>query len=68
MGEQAKAVVQVEPGHSDSAELASDLIDSVQARIAHYKAPKSVDFVADLPRTPTGKLVKGPLKARYAAH
>lgn len=68
MGEQVKAVVQLEPGHVGSSELADELIDYVRARIARYKAPKSVDFVHDLPRTPTGKLVKGPLKARYAAH
>jgi fatty-acyl-CoA synthase len=37
----------------------------VRDRLAHYKAPKSVDFVDDLPRTPTGKLVKATLKARY---
>ncbi|MGW0606821.1 acyl-CoA synthetase [Streptomyces sp. NPDC002640] len=65
MGEAVKAVVQPAPGHLPGPELEQRLIDHVRARIAHYKAPRSVDFVDELPRTPTGKLVKGRLKARY---
>ncbi|MGW0930476.1 acyl-CoA synthetase [Streptomyces sp. NPDC002644] len=65
MGEAVKAVVQPAPGHLPGPELERRLIDHVRARIAHYKAPRSVDFVDELPRTPTGKLVKGRLKARY---
>jgi fatty-acyl-CoA synthase len=67
MGEQVKAVVQLNPGLPGSDELAADLIEYTRARIAHYKAPRSVDFVDRLPRTPTGKLVKGKLRERYTA-
>jgi fatty-acyl-CoA synthase len=35
-------------------------------RIAHFKVPREFIVTDDLPRTPTGKLVKGTLKARYA--
>ena len=46
-----------EPGPA----LERELIDYVRARIAHYQAPRSVDFVSELPRTPTGmKLVMLP--------
>jgi long-chain acyl-CoA synthetase len=65
MGEQVKAVVQLRPGTRPSAELADEIITYVRDRIAHYKAPRTVDFVNDLPRTATGKLVKRSLKARY---
>lgn len=65
MGERVKAVVQLRAGVTASAELATELIDYVRDRIAHYKAPRSVDFVDTLPRTPTGKLVKGELRDRY---
>ncbi|WP_018179383.1 acyl-CoA synthetase [Jongsikchunia kroppenstedtii] len=65
LGEQVKACVQLEPGFEASDELAAELIDFTRERLAHYKAPKSVDFVDDLPRTPTGKLVKGKLRTRY---
>ncbi|MBJ8345185.1 acyl-CoA synthetase [Antrihabitans sp. YC2-6] len=67
MGEQVKAVVQLRAGIPESPELAAELIDYVRTRVAHYKAPKSVDFTTELPRTPTGKLVKRRLTEIYAA-
>ena len=65
MGEQVKAVVQLRPGTTPSVELADEIIGYVRDRIAHYKTPRTVDFVDELPRTATGKLVKRSLKARY---
>ncbi|MFL6024139.1 MAG: acyl-CoA synthetase [Marmoricola sp.] len=65
-GEQVKAVVQLRQGFEPSPELATELIDYVRERLAHYKAPRTVDFADSLPRTPTGKLVKGELKKLYA--
>jgi acyl-CoA synthetase (AMP-forming)/AMP-acid ligase II len=44
-----------------------DLIAFARERLAGYKLPRSVDFVADLPRTPTGKVLKRELRERYAA-
>ncbi|MCP3810969.1 acyl-CoA synthetase [Mycobacteriaceae bacterium Msp059] len=66
MGEQVKAVVELLDGWSGSDELAAELIRYVRERIAHYKAPRSVDFVDALPRLATGKLAKRKLKDRYA--
>ncbi len=65
-GEQVKAVVQLREGYQASDELAAELIGYVRERLAHYKAPRSVGFAESLPRTPTGKLVKGELKKTYA--
>ncbi|MFL6060599.1 MAG: acyl-CoA synthetase [Marmoricola sp.] len=65
-GEQVKAVVQLKEGYQPSEELGAELISYVRERLAHYKAPRSVDFADELPRTPTGKLVKGELKKKYA--
>jgi fatty-acyl-CoA synthase len=65
MGEEVKAVVQLTEGLSGSDALAAELIDYVRDRIAHFKAPRSVSFVDDLPRTPTGKLVKNKLKEQF---
>ena len=65
MGEQVKAVVQLRDGVTPSDELAADIIAYVRDRIAHYKAPRSVDFVDELPRLATGKLAKRILKNRY---
>ncbi|GAA1929294.1 acyl-CoA synthetase [Nocardioides marmoribigeumensis] len=65
MGEQVKAVVQVRDGVTPSPQLAEELIAHVRSRIAHYKAPRSVDFVDSLPRSATGKLVKRKLLDAY---
>lgn len=67
MGEQVKAVVQLRAGVTGSDELAAELVGHVRERLASYKAPRSVDFVDDLPRTPTGKLVKRTLVDHYRA-
>ncbi|WP_043650701.1 acyl-CoA synthetase [Nocardia thailandica] len=68
MGESVKAVVHPAPGADPGPELAAELRAHLRDRIAHYKVPRSVDFADDLPRTPTGKLVKGALRARYLPH
>jgi len=65
MGEQVKAVVQVSPGVTADDKLAAELQTYARDRIAHYKCPRSVDFEAELPRLPTGKLYKRLLRDRY---
>ncbi|MET9024532.1 acyl-CoA synthetase [Nocardia sp. NPDC004168] len=65
MGESVKAVVQPAPGAEPGPALATQLREYLRDRIAHYKVPRSFDFADDLPRTPTGKLVKGKLRQRY---
>ena len=62
MGESVKAFVQPAPGAQPGPDLEREIIDFVRSKIAHYKAPRSVAFLDELPRTPTGKLVKGELK------
>ncbi|MCP2195274.1 acyl-CoA synthetase [Williamsia deligens] len=64
-GEEVKACVQLEDGYTASDELAAELDTFTREQLAAYKAPRSYDFVDELPRTPTGKLVKGKLKAAY---
>ena len=65
MGQQVKAVVQLKDPSAASEELAQELIDYTRERIAHFKAPRSVDFIAEIPRLPTGKLVKRELEKLY---
>ncbi|MET3963144.1 long-chain acyl-CoA synthetase [Marmoricola sp. OAE513] len=48
-------------------ELVETLRTYAREKIAHYKVPREFIVTDDLPRTPTGKLVKGVLKDRYAA-
>ncbi|HDG97640.1 MAG TPA: fatty acid--CoA ligase [Desulfobacterales bacterium] len=63
-GEAVKAVVVLKEGHNATEE---ELIAFCKERIAHYKAPKSVDFVEELPKTGSGKIYKKGLKDRYWA-
>lgn len=65
MGEQVKAVVVPSPQATPGPQLEQEIIDFLKSRIASFKAPRSVDFVETLPRTATGKLVKGELRSRY---
>ena len=65
MGEEVKAVVQLMDGVAPGNALEQELIGYARAHLAHYKCPKSIDFVEELPRLPTGKLYKSVLKDRY---
>jgi len=65
MGEEVKAVVQPHNMAMASKELEADLILFCRKHLSPIKCPKSVDFEAELPRTPTGKLVKRHLRDRY---
>lgn len=65
MGEEVKAVVQLEAGVEASEDKARELIDFCRQRLSNLKVPRSVDFRDSLPRTPTGKLVKRKLKDEY---
>jgi long-chain acyl-CoA synthetase len=62
MGQTVKAVVRPTSGAAAGPELAQELIEYVRARIAHFKAPRTVEFVDALPRTETGKLQKASLR------
>jgi long-chain acyl-CoA synthetase len=66
MGESVAAFVQPAPGATPGPELEQEIIAFVKSKIASFKAPRTVRFVDDLPRSEAGKLVKAELKARYA--
>jgi long-chain acyl-CoA synthetase len=66
MGESVAAFVQPAPGAVPGPELEQEIITFVKSKIASYKAPRTVRFVDDLPRSEAGKLMKSELKARYA--
>jgi acyl-CoA synthetase (AMP-forming)/AMP-acid ligase II len=43
------------------------LLDFCRSRIAHYKCPRSVEFLEALPKTGTGKILKRDLRKKYWA-
>jgi len=61
-GETVKAVVVRAAG---SALGEAELIAFCRDRLAHYKCPKSVDFVTELPRNASGKILKRSIRAWY---
>ena len=64
-GEEVKAVVQPEDLEEAGPDLEAELIAYCKERLAGYKCPRSVDFLAQLPRTRTGKLFKRELQDPY---
>ncbi|HEX4906701.1 MAG TPA: AMP-binding protein [Acidimicrobiales bacterium] len=64
-GEEVKAVVQLVEGVDASPELERELIAFCKTELADVKCPRSVDFVNELPRHPTGKLYKRLLRDKY---
>ena len=54
-GEEVAAVVVLKPGANTTAQ---EVIDYCKARLADFKCPKTVHFVEDIPKGPTGKLLK----------
>nr|WP_281287843.1 acyl-CoA synthetase [Phreatobacter stygius] len=67
MGEEVKAVVQPRDMARAGPALEAALIAYCRGRLSALKCPRSIDFEAELPRTPTGKLVKRHLRDRYLA-
>jgi long-chain acyl-CoA synthetase len=65
LGEEVKAVVQPVAGVGGGPELERELIAFCREHLAHYKCPRTIDFEAELPRLPTGKLYKRLLRDRY---
>ncbi len=64
-GEEVKAVVQPADGVVAGPELEAELIGYCRANLAAYKCPRTVEFDAELPRDPNGKLYKRRIRERY---
>jgi len=65
MGEAVMAAVQPVEGVEPGSELEAELRIFTREHIAHYKCPKHVEFLDELPRLPTGKLYKRKLRDQY---
>ncbi len=64
-GEEVKAIIQLRNMTDAGLDLERELIAYCHSKLSKLKCPVSVDFEAELPRTPTGKLLKRLLKERY---
>jgi acyl-CoA synthetase (AMP-forming)/AMP-acid ligase II len=61
-GESVKGVVQLKPGETANAE---ELILFCKEKLGGVKAPKTIDIIEDLPRSPNGKVLKRELRKTY---
>ncbi len=61
-GEVPKALVVLKP---NATATEAELIEFCRARLSHYKCPRSFEFVASLPKTGTGKILKKDLRKKY---
>jgi long-chain acyl-CoA synthetase len=64
-GEEVKAVVQLVEGREPSEDLADEIISHARRHLAAFKCPRSVDFVDDLPRLPSGKIQRRLVRAPF---
>jgi acyl-CoA synthetase (AMP-forming)/AMP-acid ligase II len=67
MGEEVKAVVQLLPGNEPDDATRTELLQFTRSHLAGYKCPRTLDFIDELPRLPTGKLYKRVLRDPYWA-
>jgi len=63
-GEAVKACVVLKPGVRTSE---PEILAFMRERIAHFKCPRTVDFLETIPRNPTGKILKRVLREPYWA-
>ena len=66
-GEEVKAAVQPADGVEPGPELTEEILEHARKRLAKFKVPRSIDYHAELPRDPNGKLYKRTLRNPYWA-
>ncbi|MGX1881581.1 acyl-CoA synthetase [Streptomyces sp. NPDC055287] len=64
-GEEVKAVVEPAEGYTADDVLAAGILAHCERRLAAFKRPRTVDFIATMPRDPNGKLYKRRLREPY---
>ncbi len=64
-GEEVVAIVMLRPGHTPDDELQADLVAYCREHLSHFKCPRSVRFVDDLPRSGPGKVLRRDLRERF---
>ncbi len=65
LGEEVKAVIQVVPGNVEDELLTEELLGYLADHLSRQKIPRSIDYIEQMPRLPTGKLYKRLLRDQY---
>jgi long-chain acyl-CoA synthetase len=64
-GEEIKAVVQKTDPAADDDAVRAEIMGFISERLGKFKQPKSIDFIDEMPRDPSGKLFKRRLRDPY---
>jgi len=64
-GEEVKLVVELNEGYKPDAAMARELLDFAAANLPGYQRPRSVDFMTELPRMPSGKVLRRTIRDAY---
>ncbi|MEI6797442.1 MAG: AMP-binding protein, partial [Methanomassiliicoccales archaeon] len=67
-GEIVKAFIVLRPGHAPSEQLKEEISQFVRTRLAYYAYPREIEFLASLPKTRSGKIMRRVLKAKELGH
>ena len=68
MGQRVMAVVQLRDPlteGTDGDEIRRALLDYLASRLARFKLPREIEFVPELPRLPSGKILRRAVRAQY---
>src|SRR5580692_1554694 len=66
-GEEVRAVIQLKAGYAPSAAVRGEILAFAAATLAKFKVPRGLDFVAELPRSAAGKILRGRVREPYWA-
>lgn len=66
-GEEVRAVIQLKPGFSASDALAAEILETASRTLSRFKQPRAIEFVDELPRLPSGKILRERVRAPYWA-
>ena len=64
-GEEVKSVIMLKHGQVPSDALKKEIVDFVRPKLAGFKVPRSIDFVAELPRSAAGKIKRGEVRKPF---
>lgn len=65
MGEAVKAIIEPSPEREQDEAFVQELIEFARKHVARYMVPRSIEFVDEMPRLPTGKLNKFELRDQF---
>jgi long-chain acyl-CoA synthetase len=65
LGEEVKAVIQTVSGQIGDEALSDELLAYLAEHLSRQKIPRSIDYIDEMPRLPTGKLYKRVLRDKY---